>query len=247
MKLWRRCLTALLALSLLIGAAPGEGRGDLAERFADVPRVAYGGETYYLRDRLSAVVVAGLLPDESDGLPRADFAAILVIDDNAKRVTPIYIDGQMTVEVRGGSLPLREACTLEETPAEGCAQIREVVNKLLGGELVAHYMGIDLDGITCIDGFEGIVGDARERLRQLRRMLERIPSKQLNEMYGELSDFLITDMKSGAVMRMIDRAERYEIAEAAELPVLRRDELLFPDMDGILGLVIGVFCEAELL
>ena len=243
----RRCLTVLLALGLLAGAAMGDGRGDLSERFADVPRVVYGSETYYLRGRLSSVMVAGLLPDESDGMPRADFMAIFVIDDNEKRITPIYLDGMIAVEVRGGSLPLRAVCALGQDPMEGCAQLREVVNGLLGGDLIGSCLGIDLDGITAVDGFGGIEGGARERLRQLHLLLQNIPSNQLNEMYGEISDYLITDLKSGAVMRMLDKAERYEIAEAAELPTLPAEELLIPDRDGILELVIGVFCEAELL
>ena len=244
----KRCLILMLALGLLTSAAMGEGRGDLSERFADVPRVEYDGETYYLRDRMSAVMVAGLLPDEADGLPRADLAAIFVIDDNEKRITPIYIDGWTAVETGEGSMPLREVCAQGRDPTESCEYMREAVNNLLGGELIESYMGIDLDGITQIAGFGGIDGGTRERLHQLRLALERIPSKQLNEMYGAISGYLITDMKSGAVMRMLDKADRYEIAGTVDLPVLPgEEEALIPDAERILELVISVFYEAELL
>ena len=250
---WRRalarCLSLMLTLGLLLGAAMGESaRGDLSERFADVPHIDYGGTTYYLRDRVTTLMVTGVLPDE-EGTPRTDYVAVFVIDDNEKRITPIYIDGQTLVEVEGNTLPVREVYALGEDPEENCLRMLAAVNGLLGGELIEDYMAVDLEGITAVAAFSQLEGNTRERLHLLRLVLENIPSKQLNQMYGEISDYLITDMKSGAVMRVLDKTDRYEIAETADLPVLPAEtegEPLTPDSEKILELVIAVFYDTEL-
>ena len=242
----------MLALSLLPGAALGESeRGNLEDRFADIiPQMEYNGETYYLRSRLSAVMVTGVLSDEEDGLPRTDFAALFVIDDNQKRITPVYIDGRTVVEVDGNSLPLREVYALGQDPARNCARMVAAVNGLLGGELVENYMAVDLEGITGLAEFSMLEGDARERLHLLRLALQGIPSKQLNQMYGAMSAYLTTDMKSGAVMRVIDKTDRYEIAGTVDLPVLPAEaegDPLEPDATRILELVIDLFFDTEFI
>ena len=246
----RRWLCLVLALMLPAGAAMGEpARGDLAERFADIPRMEYGGETYYLRGRLTAVMAAGVLPDAEDGAPRADFVAVFAIDDNEKRITPIRIDGETLIALGGETLPLREAFAPDEAPEENCRRLLAAVNGLLGGELVADYVIVDLDGIAAVDEFSHIAGDARERLRQLRLALEGTPAKRLYGLYGEMGEYLITNMKSGAVMRVLDKSERYEIAETADLPVLparNAGDPPEPDMEGIQKLVIDVFYDKEL-
>lgn len=254
MNWWRRalgrCLILVLALSLLAGAAMGETvRGDLTERFANIPQIEYGGETYYQRSRLTSLMVTGILPDEKDGAPRTDFVAVFAIDDNEKRITPIYIDGQTTVEIEGESLPLREVYALGEDPDENCLRMVDTVNGLLGGELLEDYMAIDLDGITAVAAFSQLEGNTRERLHLLRLILEKIPSKQLNKMYGEISDYVVTDMKSGAVMRVLDKTDRYEIAETVDLPVLpaqAEGDPILPDAERILEMVIGVFYDTKL-
>ena len=253
-NLWKcalkRCLMLMLTLALLAGAALGEPvRGDLTERFASIPRLEYEGETYYLRERVSTVMLAGILPDEEDGELRTDFVALIAIDDNEKRITPIYIDGQTITEVEGESVPLREVYALGEEPKENCLRMVDAVNGILGSELIEDYMAVDLDSITALPEFSSLEGDTRQRLHMLRVILEAIPSKQLNEMYGTLSAYLVTDMKSGAVMRVIDKADRYEIAEKVDLPVLPTEEEgapLMPDAEQILEFVVGVFYKTEL-
>ena len=247
-----RCLTWMLALSLLLSAATAETeRGNLEDRFADViPQMEYNGETYYLRSRLSALMVTGVLPDEGDGLPRTDFVALFVIDDNQKRITPIYIDGQVIVDVDGDSLPLREVYALGQNPAQNCERMLAAVDGLLGGELVESYMAVDLEGITGIAEFSMLEGNTRERLHLLRLALQGIPSKQLNQMYGAMSAYLTTDMKSGAVMRVIDKTDRYEIAETVDLPVLPAEGdggTLQPDAARILDIVIDLFFDTEFI
>lgn len=246
----RRCACLLLALLLPAIAAAGESaRGDLAERFDDVPQVEYGGETYYLRSRLTTIMAAGILPDAQDGAPRAEFVAVFVIDDNEKRITPIRIDGQTLVEFAGETLPLRDVFAPDGEPEERCQRLLAAVDGLLGGGLLADYAVVDLDGITAIDAFGHLAGDARERMRQLRLTLEAMPAGRAYGLYGEIGDCLITNMKSGAVMRALDKAERYEIAETAVLPVLpvrTGDDAPEPDAEGIQKLVIDVFYAEEL-
>ena len=241
----------LLALGLLMGAAPGETeRGDLDGRFADVAmRKEYGGETYYRRSRVSAVMVTGVLPDATDGQPRTDFAVLFAIDDNERRITPVYIDGSTIVAAEGNLLPLREVYALGEDPEENCRRMVAAVDGLLGGALIESFVAVDLDGVTMIAEFSKLEGDARERLHLLRLALENIPSKQLNRMYGAISEYLTTDMKSGAVMRLLDKTDRYEIAGTVDLPTLpaeSEDGTLAPDGARILELVIELFYSTEL-
>ena len=236
----------MLLLYLTAGMALGEsGRGDLEERFDDVPRMEYDGKTYYLRDRMTTILVAGILPDEV-GVPRTDFAALFAIDDNEKRITPIYINGATMVEVEGHRLPLREVYALGEDPDENLLRMAAAVNGVLGVELIDDYMGVDLDGISAVTELGRIEGDARQRLHLLRLALEAMPSKQLNELYGALSEYLVTDMKSGAVMRALDKSERYEVADTADLPVISRDGELLPDEAAVRELTAGVFYEDSL-
>lgn len=242
-----RCLIWALALCLLAGAALAEvERGDLEERFSDVPRMEYDGATYYLRDRLTVILVAGIMPDDA-GVPVTDFAAVFAIDDNEKRITPIYIDGQTLVACDGAAMPLREVYALGADPDEGMLRLAEAVDGVLGGELITSYMGVDLDGISAVTELGVIEGDARQRLHLLRVALEVIPAKQLNELYGRISKYLTTDMKSGAVMRAIDKSDRYEIADTLDLPVLPGEGAqLQPDGDAIQRLVIDIFYETDL-
>lgn len=239
-----------LALCLLTGAALGEsGRGDLEERFSDIPRVEYGGEIYYLRDRLTVILVAGVMPDDA-GVPRTDFAAVFIIDDNEKRITPIYIDGATLVASGEEQMPLREVYALGEDPDASMLRLAEALDSVLGASLITDYMGVDLDGISAVTELGKIEGDARQRLHLLRAALEVMPAKQLNELYGRMSKYLITDMKSGAVMRAIDKSDRYEIAETVDLPVLSdggEDGQPRPDEKAIRELVIGTFYEKDLL
>ena len=252
--LCRRASVYLLLLALVLaftaGGALGESvRGDLTERFANVPQVEYGGETYYLRDRLTVLMLTGILTDPEDGAPRTDFVSVFVIDDNEKRITPIYIEGETSVAVDDEIMPLREVYALGEDPKENCERMVEAVNALLGGELIGDYMAVDLEGITAVAAFSQLAGDTRERLHLLRVILEGIPSKQLNKMYGEISDYLVTEMKSGAVMRVIDKADRYEIAETLDLPVLPAEaegDALIPDAEKIRELVVDVFYDTEI-
>ena len=239
----------VLMLSLLAGTALGESeRGNLEDRFANVPRVEYRGETYYLRSRTSALMVTGVLPDETSGLPCTDFVAVFVIDDNRNLITPLYIDGWTIVEVEGNSIPLRDVYALGEDPTENCLRLQTAVQGLLGGELIANYMAIDLEGIKVIAEFSALEGSTRERLHLLRMALERIPSKQLNEMYGVISAYLTTDMKSGEVMRVLDKTDRYEVADTVDLPTLPEEEgdPLVPDRSQILGIVLDVFFDTVL-
>ena len=240
-----RCACLLLMMLLPVCAAMGESaRGDLAGRFADVPQVECGGETYYLRSRLTAIMAAGILPDAQDGAPRAEFVAVFAIDDGEKRITPIRIDGQTLVEFAGETLPLRDVFAQDGEPEERCLRLRAAVDALLGGGLIVDYAAVDLDGITAVDAFSHLAGDARERLRQLRMTVKDTPARELYALYGEIGDCLITNMKSGAVMRSLDKSERYEIAEAAELPVLPArtgGDAPEPDAEGIQKLVIDVF------
>ena len=252
--LWTRVFGICLLLALLISltackAQSATVRGNLTERFGDVPQMEQGDQTYYQRSRMSAVLLTGVMPDATDGQLRTDFVAVITIDDDEKRITPIYIDGQTMVEVEGESMPLRGVFALGEDSQENCQRMKTAVEGLLGENLIEHYMAVDLEGIKGISQFSMLEGDTRERLHLLRMALEGIPSKQLNQMYGAISAYLITDMKSGAVMRVLDKTDRYEVVDTLDLPVIPAEaegDPILPDAEKIRELVLDVFYKTDL-
>lgn len=249
-----RAITACLTVAIaLFGGIQGVAwaQGNLQERFKDVPRVEYGGETYYLRARLTSVLLTGIVSG-SDGERRADFCAVIVIDDNEKQITPIYIDGRTLVDVEGDCLPLQEAFVSDTDVEANCMRMVEAANAVLGNELVESYMAIDLDGLSGIAEFAHLEGDARQRLHLLRLALESIPSERMEQIYDAFGDHLITDMKSGEVARVIDKAERYEIAEMLDMTEYASEEseedgALALDEERVLEAVLPVFYGDDLL
>lgn len=252
--LWTRVFGMCLLLAMSIGLTAcgtkvAPVRGNLEERFGNIQRLKQDEQTFYKRGRLSTVLLTGVMPDTTDGRPRTDFVAVIAINDDEKRITPIYIDGQTMVEVEGESMPLREVFSQGDDSKENCERLQKAVDGLLGEELIENYMAVDLEGIKGIAEFSMLEGDTRERLHLLRMALQSIPSKQLNQMYGAISAYLITDMKSGAVMRVLDKTDRYEIVDTLDLPVLPAEAEgapIQPDSEKTRELVIDVFYRTDL-
>lgn len=252
-SLVKLCFTALLIAALLAGAAGAETvRGDLSDRFSDTPTVEFQGTTYSLRNRLTVVLLLGILRDEDLGADVADFTALLVVDDGIKRVTPVRIDGNTQVELPGVAQPLllREVYAMGADREENCQRMIQAVDGLLGGELITAHLAFEVAGASTIEGYVPVEGNAETQLRALKAALEQKSTEELNKLYAQLGDYIITDMKSGAAMKVADKTERYEMPPSVLLPVLVAEGAegeeaapLIPDSKAIEELVVSLFYE----
>lgn len=272
-SLLRLCIAALL-LSLCLSAACAETvRGDLSERFSDIPRIELDGVNYRLRNRLTTVLAMGL-GDDGQGNLRADLAMMLVIDDDAKTFAAIEIPSNTLVQieisgetqnVRFGDLFMLDPTLLGTTPEpnstpkpelmrvsddgkERCLNMVKAANLLLGEELIEHYMVFDAEGTKVID--VNIEGDTRTRLKAMLARVDEMSSEELNETYKDLGDYILTDLKSGAAMKVLNKYEKYENLERVVLPGTQVDageagEVLVPNEEEILRLRVSAFYTAE--
>lgn len=104
------CLLPLLILSLCAGVCLAETvKGDLSDRFSDIPSKEIDGVKYMLRNQLTVVLLMGVMEDAELGGNVSDFTALLVIDDDERRISPIRFDGNTLVEVEGQPQPCRFA------------------------------------------------------------------------------------------------------------------------------------------
>ncbi len=215
-------LIGLALACLLSGTVSAEAvKGDLSERFDDIPKIEYEGENYILRNQLTTILLMGILTDETSGKQKADFIALLVVDDDERKMSPIQIDSNLMVESSeaGGAVPLCELYPLSDNSEENCLRLVDAVNGLLGEDLINYYAAFELEGMAYIDGVEMVEGDAETQLRALKSVLEQKSLEELTALNEELADYIITDMKSGALAKVMDKSERYERPDMVDLPV----------------------------
>lgn len=251
-SLVKLCFTVLLILALAMNAAVAETvPGDLTERFSGTPKVEFEGKTYSLRNRLTVVLLMGILRDEEIGADVADFSALLVIDDAIKKVTPVRIDGNTRVELPDTAqmLPLRQVYALGADREESCQRMIQAVNGLLGGEYITAHLAFEVAGASTVEGYTPVEGNAEAQLRALKATLEQKSTDELNKLYAQMGDYIITDMKSGAAVKVLDKVERYEMPPSILMPVLEEagaeeePALRIPDTEAIAELIVGLFFE----
>lgn len=249
------CLALLLALILLIGCAKAETvRGDLTERFSDIPRIEYEGQSYALKKRITTVLAMGIGADEA-GNARADVNFLLIIDDDAKTFTVIEIPADTLVQVpledgTSWNVRFQDVYAQGASPDEGGLKMVETLNGLLDEERVEHYLAFDANGAAVLDAELASIEDTKERLKAMMALVEAMDSDQLNDTYKLLGDYIITDMKSGAVMKVIDKADRYERLPRIMLPGVPYNAndggtLYVHDTNEILKLRVNAFYEVD--
>jgi len=243
----------LLVLGILAASAGAETmRGDLSERFADIPRIEYEGQIYSLKKRVTTVLAMGIGSDEN-GKSRADVSFMLVIDDKAKTFTVVEIPADTLVQVamEDGSpwnMRFQDVFSLNDDADAGAAKTVEILNGILGEDRVEHYLAFDAQGAAILDIGLASIEDTKERLKAMMALVEEMDSDELNDVYGLLGDYIITDMKSGAVMKVIDKMDRYEVLPRMELPGMQYaasdgGTLFVPDVNEILKLRLDFFYE----
>lgn len=247
----------VLALLMLLGQATvaEEAYVNLDDRFADVATYEHDGATYYMKDRVSTTLVmcANLFEDAAEGVGSAELILLLPIDDDAKTATPIQIEGSMRaawLEGEDGEKTLSELFSEAEDAEAACAKLVEALNALFPSAVIEHYATLDLRGLPVLDGVENdetnVSGDALvERLKAVKAQAEQ-GAKDANSMLSALSSYIVTDMKSGALMKVVDKVDRYDRAHRTPFPVVEAaadaaEAALEPDLDAFEEMMIGIY------
>ena len=103
-----------------------------------------------------------------------------------------------------------------------------------------------IDGIEPSDGY--VEAEYKERLHAIKAKAEASTTDEINGMFNALSGYIVTDMKSGALMKIVDKLDLYEGQPTIPLPVLEENMedgqvRLAVDEDAVLPAVLDVFYE----
>ena len=109
--------------------------------------------------------------------------------------------------------------TLPEADAKAAGtRLLEEVNELIGAPLVENYLVFDVAGLESIEGLPACdvtgldrIDSMKARLRNAKDYAETLPSDSATGLISTLSEYLSTEMKSGALIKIADKAERYQI------------------------------------
>lgn len=274
----KRGLIGLLILCLLIlvlnvaGAqaeavepedAQSSAQNELENRFSDIPTLEYNGVNYRLKNRLTTVLIMGTARETAEvdkGAVRAEFIAMLVVDDNAKTITPVQIDSLTPVAVEGMETaePMRTLFSAGEDQHISCDMLRQGMNGLLQAEILEHYLSLDIDALEPYDALAVVEeGDdqtpkavMKRRLEALKAQAESSNSDELNDLFTSLSDHIVTDMKTGAIMKIIDKADRFEVLPSVYVPGVyaleNEKEIFVVDEAGFQEIIINTFYEENI-
>lgn len=216
-------LMCLLVCAAMCAGAVGETSADLAARFQE-DTVERDGETYRLRKRLSSTLV--VCTEAIDGVATPGFMCILTTEDNEKVISVVYLDTRV---LSGDDVPatLSEVFVnaLPDADAKAAgAKLLETVNGLIGTPLVEDYLVFDIAGLDTIEGLPecdvtGLdsIDSMKARLKNAKTYAEALPSDDLTDLISAMSEYLATEMKSGALVKIADKAERYQINPSIHL------------------------------
>lgn len=274
----KRGLIGLLILCLLILAlnvagaqaeavepedAQSSAQNELENRFSDIPTLEYNGVNYRLKNRLTTVLIMGTARETAEvdkGAVRAEFIAMLVVDDNAKTITPVQIDSLTPVAVEGmeAAEAMRTLFSAGEDQHISCDTLRQGMNGLLQAEILEHYLSLDIDALEPYDALAVVEeGDdqtpkavMKRRLKALKAQAESSNSDELNDLFTSLSDHIVTDMKTGAIMKIIDKADRFEVLPSVYVPgayaLENEKEIFVVDEAGFQEIIINTFYEENI-
>lgn len=254
---WTRWLCGALVCALTIlgtGALAETVRGDLSERFGMDTVLELEGVDYRLRKRMTSALVICVEHDETDAL-YIGYMGVLSADDHTKTFSLVELQPNLALLV-GDDYASLEATFAVEEEMEICGLLTlQQVNALLSQEVVENYVVFDMAGLAQIEGLPEVDltgvepgGETKQRLKGVLAHVENFSTSELANLMNELSDYLETDMKSGTMMKLMDKAERYEILPTVHItgePVTDEDgeEYLLIGADELNAILIGAFLE----
>jgi len=194
---------------------------------------------------------------DANGAKSANFARLLAVDDAQKTFTMLDIPADALVQVESDDgndlwyMRYGDVFALDAEPEDKCQRLLNAVNRLFGHELVEDYIAFDLEGAPVLTGGEELVGTTREKLHVLREIVDEMTTEELNDTYAQLGDHIITGMKSGAVMKIIDKADRYERLETIlypgyTVPTTNNGPVQVADAQRLKALMLELFFEESI-
>lgn len=209
-KAFSLMLCALVLLSIALCCHAEDERVDLNERFGDVPSVQYGQTEYVRRNRQNAVL---LMSTENGSLDRL---YVLNADDNEKTVYLLRFDCDAQYLPDQAQVSWNQIFASAEDSEAAARQLQDVLNTLLPLSPVDSYMVLDM---SMMDELVGMAPDMpsmdgmtfEEKVSLFKDLIGDKPSSDLNQMFSTLSGYITTDMKSGAVMKLLNKLKKYDI------------------------------------
>ena len=123
------------------------------------------------------------------------------------------------MELKTDSPALAEALGLPALPEgkllAGCQAAVEALQGAMPGVEIDDYACLNLQGIS--EGEEMDEQRLRERVSALRAEVETASSAEIQTLYKQMEPYITTNMKSGAMMKFLDKADRYERSESVHL------------------------------
>lgn len=224
-KLFRSVFVCLLFLILCVDAAAETVWGDLDARYANIPRIEYAGETWTLKNRITSILVLGAAKEvdkDETAQMKMELAYIVVIDDDAKTITPIEIENTVPIHMTGRKTLLRDVTAASDIFEMDDEELLDGINALLPDEgLVEHYFILNLDDLEAYDGEGAAMDDRQDVLKQRVKNFivyaEGLSTHDQADLLAQLSESIASDLKSGAIVKIADKAERYEIMSTVHI------------------------------
>lgn len=223
----KRIITAILILLLLFSlpASAENAAADLQARFGGADALQYQGKSYVPKNRSSTMMVAICEKGQLQLL------FLISVDDDAKRIVPVSLDILTAIEefdnntlyyiYNHGSYPADASITREDADAQ---RLLEAVNSLFPQPLVENYLVLNVEGLDQLDGGANPdpaltpAENTKIRLKALAKSAMGASSSQQMDIADALSGYLDTDVKTGAMMKIMDKAQRYEILPTQTIP-----------------------------
>lgn len=217
-----RLIPILLILALLLSnfAAAEDAQADLQARFGGQATLEFEGKSYCVKKRLSTML-AGICQDEELLL-----AYLIAVDDNARRIVPIALEMDAPlVSPEGGSFA--QVYGMHAAPADpnlsqadsDAQRLLAAVNHLFPEPLIESYLIFDAEGLDLLDGGKAPdpalsqAENAKARAKAAGKELMNASGSQQMDAVNLVSPYLTSDVKTGAMVKLADKATRYEITD----------------------------------
>lgn len=208
------CLVLLLNTGM-IGTAE-TAAGGLSEQNLDEITLDVEGVQYRLKKRSTFALV--ICAENTENEAFSGYMGVLAVDDNAKSFSLIELDDRMAVLADDEAVRLSDAYLSGTDLQESSLLTLEVLNRILPYGVIDHYIVFDMKGLEVLEGYPGYdsgvapeAENVKQRLKRAKACVEGLASNQMSDVLEKLSGYVKSDLKSGALMKIADKAEKYEI------------------------------------
>lgn len=223
----KRIISLLLILLMLLSLCHAEenAQADLQARFGGQATLEYNGTSYAVKKRNTTMMICAC----QDG--RLQLCYLLAVDDNALRMVPIRLSIGAAGEAFGGK-SLSHVYLLNQPPEDesisqadaDAMRLLSAVNQLFPEPLIESYLLINAEGLNQFDGGweddPALPADEnlKNRIKAIGKAAMNASSSEQMDMVEKMSPYLVTDVKTGTLVKIADKAKRYEIVETQWFP-----------------------------